>query len=325
VLIAERQKTVAKALAQIVTETDATSIAAAVGTAGDALDVASKLQPDVAIVDLDLSPDCSLVAGLHALCPETRIIVLSDRQADQGEAMVKALASGAVGAMYKEESLEQLRKAMHVSSRATPIMAEEAAGLLLGSYLEAMTDKRERDVATIQALAAAVEARDCGTGRHLKRVTDLAVRCMSEVDKKLAANEELAYGFLLHDVGKIGIPDAVLNKPGPLDEKEWASMRRHPEIGLEIVNPIGFSPVATDVILSHHERWDGAGYPFGLAGEEIPLTARAFSVADAYDAMTSDRPYRGAMPKEEAVSVIRLDRGARFDPDVVDCFMKVVA
>jgi response regulator RpfG family c-di-GMP phosphodiesterase len=325
VLIAERERTVAQALARIVSDSNSASIAASVASEGDALDVGAKLQPDVAIVDLELSPNCALVAGLHALCPDTRIIVLSNREGDQGELMVKALASGAVGAMYKEDSFEQLYKALQVSTRTTPVLAEEAAGLLLNSYLDAMSDKRDRDLATIQALAAAVEARDYGTGRHLRRVTDLACACMEQVDMELAANEELGYGFLLHDVGKIGIPDAVLKKPGPLDDREWASMRQHPQIGVRIVDPIGFSPVATDVILCHHERWDGSGYPHGLAGQEIPITARAFSVADAFDAMTSDRPYRPAMPKEEAKTVIRLDRGHRFDPDVVDAFFEVVA
>jgi putative nucleotidyltransferase with HDIG domain len=308
-----------------VSESHGANIAAAVGTVREALDVGAKLNPDVAIVDLEVTPDCSLVAGLHALCPETRIIVLSDRGADQGELMVRALASGAVGAMYKEDSLDHLYKAVHVSTRSTPVLAEEAAGLLLNSYLDAMNDKRERDIATIQALAAALEARDYGTGRHLKRVTDLACSCMSKIDENLLANEELRYGFILHDVGKIGIPDAILNKPGPLDDREWDSMRQHPEIGVRIVTPIGFSPVATDVILSHHERWDGSGYPHGLAGDEIPITARAFSVADAFDAMTSDRPYRAAMSKNNVKDVIRLDKGRRFDPSVVDAFLEVVA
>jgi putative nucleotidyltransferase with HDIG domain len=324
VLIVQRDRKAAQALARVVRESVNASIAA-VTTGTEALEVGAKLQPDVAIVDLELSPDCSIVAGLHALCPDTRIIVLSDRKGDQGEGMVRALASGAVGAMYKGESFEQLYKALHVSTRSTPVMAEEAAGLLLNSYLDAMADKRDRDVATIEALAAALEARDYGTGRHLKRVTNLADRCMERIDPELAANEELGYGFLLHDVGKIGIPDAVLNKPGPLDDEEWASMRQHPEIGVRIVDPIGFSPVATDVILSHHERWNGGGYPHGLAGDEIPISARAFSVADAFDAMTSDRPYRAAMLKEEAMDVIRLDSGSRFDPDVVDVLFEVVA
>jgi putative nucleotidyltransferase with HDIG domain len=325
VLIAERHQTVARALSDIVEESPGANVAAAVGTAAEALDVGAKLHPDVAIVDLELSPDCALVVGLHALCPETRIIVLSDRGADRGERMVKALAAGAVGAMYKEDSLDYLYRAMQVSTRATPVVAEEAAGLLLNSYLDAMNEKLGRDLATIQALAAAVEARDYRTGRHLKRVTELARTCMAKIDGELAANEVLAYGFILHDVGKIGIPDAVLNKPGPLDETEWASMRRHPEIGVNIVKPIGFSPTATDIILSHHERWDGSGYPNGLSREEIPITARAFSIADAYDAMTSDRPYRTAMSKSEAKLAIRLDRSHRFDPDVVEAFLEVVA
>jgi response regulator RpfG family c-di-GMP phosphodiesterase len=325
VLIAERQQTVASALENIVGRHGGASVAATVDNADDALDFGTKIDPDVAVIDLDLSPDCSLVAGIHAKCPESRIIVLANKNGDQIEAMVKALASGAVGAMYKEDSYEQLEKAMMISSRHRPVMVEEAAGLLLGSYVDALSEKRDRDIATIKALAAAVEARDYGTGRHLTRVTDLACQTMLAVDPELARNEELAYGFTLHDVGKIGVPDSVLNKPGPLNEEEWASMRQHPEIGVRIVEPIGFSPTATDVILDHHERWDGRGYPNGLAGEEIPIAARVFAVADAFDAMTSDRPYRAAMPKDEAIEVIRLESGGHYDPHVVEVFDEVVA
>ena len=325
VLIAERHRTVSGALEKIVGQHGSASVAATVNNRDDALELGAKVGPDVAVIDLDLSPDCSLVAGLHALTPETRIIVLADRSGDHLEAMVKALTSGAVGAMYKEDSYEQLEKAMKLSSRNRPVMAEEAAGLLLGSYVDALSEKRDRDLATIKALAAAVEARDYGTGRHLTRVTQLACETMAVVDPELSQNDELSYGFTLHDVGKIGIPDAVLNKPGPLDDAEWASMRRHPEIGVRIVEPIGFTPAATDIILAHHERWDGRGYPHGLAGEEIPVGARVFAVTDAFDAMTSDRPYRRAVPKEEALEVIRLESRGHYDPDVVKAFEDVVA
>jgi response regulator RpfG family c-di-GMP phosphodiesterase len=324
ILIAEPHRTVAEALGRVVDDYSAGSVTAAVSTSQDVLEIGDKIAPDVAIIDLALSPDCSVVTQLHRTSPDTRIIVMAERNGSEAEAMVKALAAGAVGAIYKEGSLESLKRALASSTRATPVVADEAAGVLLGSYVDALSEKRQRDLATIQALATAVEARDQGTGRHLKRVTDLASHTMERIDGELARNEEVCYGFMLHDVGKVGIPDAVLNKPGPLTENEWSTMRRHPEIGLEIVEPIGFSRCATDVILCHHERWDGAGYPLGLSGEEIPLVARTFSVADAFDAMTSDRPYRRAMSDEEALEVIDLDKGTRFDPEVVDTFVEVV-
>lgn len=324
VLIAEQHRTAAEALAKVVDDFSAGSVAAAVCTPGDVLDQGAKIEPDVAVIDLALSPDCSVVSGLHNACPETRIIVLAERTGREAEAMVKALAAGAVGAIYKEGSLESLRRALANSTRSTPVVADEAAGVLLGSYVDALSEKRQRDFAAIQALAAAVEARDQGTGEHLKRVTELASQTMERIDPELARNEEVCYGFMLHDVGKVGIPDAILSKRGPLTETEWGTMRRHPEIGLGIVDPIGFSRTATDVILCHHERWDGSGYPLGLSGEQIPLVARTFSVVDAFDAMTSDRPYRSAMSDEDALEVIDLDAGKSFDPEVVETFVDVV-
>ncbi|MGH2734452.1 MAG: HD-GYP domain-containing protein, partial [Actinomycetota bacterium] len=129
--------------------------------------------------------------------------------------------------------------------------------------------------------------------------------------------------FMLHDVGKIGVPDSILQKPGPLTSNEWVIMRSHPELGVKIVEPIGFSSTTTDIILRHHERWDGLGYPNGLRGLEIPLAARAFAIVDAYDAMTSNRPYRDAMTEDEAIAVIESERGRAFDPDIVDVFMSL--
>jgi HD-GYP domain-containing protein (c-di-GMP phosphodiesterase class II) len=191
----------------------------------------------------------------------------------------------------------------------------------LRSYVDSLTEKRQRDMATIEALAEAVELRDLATGRHQHRVTELARRCVERIDPGLALNEEVAFGFMLHDIGKIGVPDAILRKAGPLDDDEWDVMRRHPEMGVRIVEPIGFAPAATEIILSHHEHWDGSGYPRRLKGEEIPVAARAFAVADAYDAMTTDRPYRGAMAKDDALEVIQTAAGRDFDPEVVEVFI----
>ena len=324
VLIAEPQAAMADALTALVEGVGNAEVMGCARTEQEALVAGLKAVPDVALIDLSLSPNCSLISGIHSASPETRIIVLADRQSDSPSSMVKALASGAVGAIYKESMSTELAKALTFSSERTPVVAEEAAGLLLESYLGALTDKHARDVATIEALAAAVEVRDLGTGRHLHRVTELARLCMEQVDPQFAKNEEVAYGFMLHDVGKIGVPDTVLNKPGALDDQEWAIMRRHPEMGVKIVRPIGFSSDATDVILCHHERWDGRGYPNGLSKDEIPLTARAFAVADAYDAITSDRPYRYAMSHDRAVSVIQEEAGRSYDPEIVDVFVDLI-
>jgi HD-GYP domain-containing protein (c-di-GMP phosphodiesterase class II) len=130
-----------------------------------------------------------------------------------------------------------------------------------------------------------------------------------------ADDPQLAYGFLLHDIGKLSVPDAVLKKPGPLTDSEWTLMRRHPEAGARILDAIPFLDRAVDVVLHHHERWDGRGYPAGLEADGIPLWARIFSVADTVDAITSNRPYRRGRPLEQAVREIVARAGTQFDPD----------
>lgn len=177
--------------------------------------------------------------------------------------------------------------------------------------------------ATATALAQAIEARDSGTGGHVQRVTVLAQALLAVVDPELAADEHLSFGFLLHDVGKIGVPDAILRKPGPLEPYEKAIMDTHPELGHGIVAQAGFSPLVSEIVLTHHERWDGGGYPRGLRGEEIPLATRLFSVADSLDAMTSDRPYRRGMPLEDAVAEVIRHRGTQFDPAAVDALLQL--
>src|SRR6201999_4252779 len=127
------------------------------------------------------------------------------------------------------------------------------------------------------------------------------------------------------DVGKIGVPETILTKPAPLNEDEWIVMRAHPETGARVIEPLALSGIVHDVVLHHHERWDGAGYPDGLSGEEIPLCARIFSVCDALDAMTSNRPYRRAMPEADALARVRAESGRQFDPAVVDALRRGVA
>jgi response regulator RpfG family c-di-GMP phosphodiesterase len=324
VLIAERHRTFGDSLARIITAAGNAEVTAKANSAEEALESGRKAAPDVALIDLALSPDCALVTALHELSPETRIVVMSERAAP-ATGVIDALASGAVGAIYRDASMEELSRILTSSSRHSPSVPGEATAILLDSYLTSLSERRRRDLATIEALAAAVEVRDMGTGQHLHRVTELANRCLQRIDPDLASNEEVQFGFTLHDVGKIGVPDAVLNKVSGLDDVEWKAMRKHPQLGVKIVEPIGFSPAATDIILSHHERFDGAGYPYGLEGEEIPVTARAFAVVDAFDAMTSDRPYRTAMDRAEALDVIKANAGSQFDPDVVDVLVEMVA
>lgn len=176
---------------------------------------------------------------------------------------------------------------------------------------------------TLEALTKALEMRDHETEGHSRRVVQYTL----SLAQKLRVPEDqlvtIMRGALLHDIGKIGIPDAILKKQGPLDDHEWTVMRQHPRIGYEMLKGIEFLHQATPIILHHHERFDGAGYPHGLAGEEIPLGARIFAVADTYDAITSDRPYRKGRSHEAAMEEIIRAAGKQFDPQVVEAMQSL--
>jgi HD-GYP domain-containing protein (c-di-GMP phosphodiesterase class II) len=189
---------------------------------------------------------------------------------------------------------------------------------------EALEELRETYVATMTSFAQVVEAKDPTTAGHLERTEHIGMAICRAVDPELAARPETSYGFFLHDIGKVGVPEHILCKPGALDAAEWSVMREHPTIGVHIVEPIRFLSGAVDIVRSHHERWDGSGYPMGLRREEIPLAARVFAIADSFDAMTNDRPYRDALSVERAIDEIVLGACSQFDPDVVQAFLDLV-
>jgi len=176
--------------------------------------------------------------------------------------------------------------------------------------------------ATLAGWSAALEMRDAETQGHTERAARLAVEIAGSLGVPASELHHVRRGALLHDIGKMVVPDAILNKPGPLSDEEWAVMRRHPEYAHAFLSRIGYLKPALDIPYCHHERWDGSGYPQGLAGEEIPLAARVFAVIDVYDALTSDRPYRPAWEKERALAYIREQAGVQFDPRVVDLFLE---
>ena len=177
---------------------------------------------------------------------------------------------------------------------------------------------------TLKALIAALDAKDAVTEGHSERVANLTVAMAREMNIPEEKLIDIERGALLHDVGKIGVPDAVLRKPRTLSRREWQAMQRHPLLAGLLVSKVGFLEGALPILLYHHERYDGRGYPFGLAGDRIPIEARIFAVVDAYDAMTSDRPYRKAVPHEEAVAEIVANAETQFDPAVVRVFQEVV-
>jgi putative nucleotidyltransferase with HDIG domain len=178
---------------------------------------------------------------------------------------------------------------------------------------------------TLQALSNALDVRDSETEGHSRRVVEYMELIIAQLPVAPGHLATLRRGALLHDIGKIGVPDNVLRKPAALSEAEWVVMKRHPEHGARIISRIPFLEDVSRIVRHHHERWDGKGYPDGIAGEAIPLGARIFAVADSFDAMTSDRPYRRAMSVDEARDEVTRCRGTQFDPVVVDAFARVPA
>jgi HD-GYP domain-containing protein (c-di-GMP phosphodiesterase class II) len=177
--------------------------------------------------------------------------------------------------------------------------------------------------ATLEGWAHALDLRDRVTERHTERVTEMTVR----LARALGMGEEeivhLRRGALLHDIGKIGIPDTILRKAGPLTPEEWETMRRHPRLAFEMLQPIAYLRPALDIPYCHHEHWDGGGYPRGLKGEQIPLAARIFALADVWDALhAADRPYRTSISREETCEQIRSLAGTQLDPAVVEAFLR---
>jgi putative two-component system response regulator len=189
-----------------------------------------------------------------------------------------------------------------------------------------MANKRLTDAyeATIEGWSHAMDLRDRETEGHSRRVTELSIKLAQAMGMSEEEIVHLRHGALLHDMGKIGVPDSILHKPDSLTDEEWAVMREHPKFAYDMLNSIEYLREALEIPYFHHEKWDGSGYPQGLKGEQIPLAARIFAVADVWDALTSDRPYRPAWSKEKALSYIRDQSGRHFDPKVVDLFFTVI-
>jgi putative nucleotidyltransferase with HDIG domain len=174
---------------------------------------------------------------------------------------------------------------------------------------------------TLNGWVQALDLRDSGTHGHTRRVVELAVALGRNMGLKDSELVHLRRGALLHDIGKMGVPDGILNKIGPLNDEEWVEMRSHTTNAYQWLSPISFLKPALDIPYCHHEKWDGSGYPRGLIAEQIPLTARIFAVVDVWDALGSDRPYRPAWTTEKVVEYLREQRGKHFDPGVVDAFL----
>lgn len=263
------------------------------------------------------------VVGAH---PNTAVVMVS--ALDDPRIAADALALGAYGYIIKPFTPNELligvanalrRRSLEIESRARAEELEQLVQLrtaaLNRSHLE-----------TIRRLAWAAEFRDEETGRHIERVSRLADLLAEQVGLQGERRELVRLASPLHDVGKIGIPDRILLKPGSLSANEWAVMRTHPEIGCSLLRDSGAEllDVAAVIALTHHERMDGTGYPHGLSAEQIPLEGRIAAVADVFDALTSERVYRPALPPDEALAAMRAGRGTQFDAGLLDLFLDAV-
>jgi HD-GYP domain-containing protein (c-di-GMP phosphodiesterase class II) len=177
--------------------------------------------------------------------------------------------------------------------------------------------------ATIEGWSRALDMRDHETEGHTQRVTEMTLKLARRIEIPKKDLIHIRRGATLHDIGKMGIPDRILLKPGPLTTDEWITMRQHPQFARALLTPIDYLRPAKDIPAYHHERWDGSGYPVGLKGEEIPLSARLFAVVDVYDALTSDRPYRSAWSKKAALNYIQNEAGRLFDPAITSKFLEL--
>jgi hypothetical protein len=265
-----------------------------------------------------------------------RAMVMNDLNPADGAAPT-ALQSVIAAPMIHLGQVEGVLEAVSLSRQRFGMIEIDLISLIANSAAVAMetlrlrselkTTSRQLNSAyetAVEAWRRALELRDSATEGHGCRVAEMTVRLALSLGFGSVDLTHLRFGAQLHDIGKIGVPDSVLLKPGPLDEADKKIMRKHPVYAYEMLNSIpNFGPIL-DIPYSHHERWDGEGYPRGLRGEQIPLPARIFAVIDVWDALRSDRPYRNAWPEQEVFTYIREESGKHFDPQVVDAFLNMM-
>ena len=271
-----------------------------------------------------------MIPHVKVVSPDTVIVMISGMQTI--ESAINALRLGAFDYLMKPFDLRQAEAAV---SRALDHHELIAAKRRYENHLEELVTQRTAELddalnslenayrSTLRALTAALETRDAETHGHSERVVTFSLRLGREYGLTTHEMKALEFGSLLHDIGKIGVPDAILRKPAKLTDEEWIKMREHPLHGQQILRGIKFLEGASRVVAQHHEKWDGSGYPLGLKNEEIDICARIFSVADAFDAITSDRVYRKGRPYQAAAEELNEWIGRQFDPKVVEAFHRV--
>lgn len=272
----------------------------------------------------------ALLKKVRKRYPEVAFVIIT--ATDDVKQGVQAMKEGAADYLLKpfhaETVISSLERALEAKRSEAELrkqhrrleeLAASGAAQLNGAW-ESIQQTYEQ---TLEVLGRALDLRDNETAGHCQRVTNYALELANAMNCTPSELQEIAYGAYLHDVGKIGIPDSILKKPGPLTREEKSIMEAHARIGYELVSRIGFLQGPAAIVLTHQERFDGKGYPQALAGREIPLGARIFAVADTLDAMTSNRPYRDALPFSVARAEIIRESGRQFDPEVVQAFLGV--
>ena len=305
----------------------------------EALDHLRRQQFSLVLSDIDMpSMDgVRLLQNVKEVHPDIEVVMITG--VVDVEVALRAMRMGANDYLTKPFNLEEVRLTVEKALEKRRLVlenreyqrnleskvAERTVELVLKRReIEELYEKLQISYeTTLEALAAALDTRDTETQGHSMRVSEYTTVIARRLGVKDPELTEIRRGALLHDVGKIGIPDAVLRKPGKLSAEEWVEMRKHPEIGYRILSGIKFLEKSLPVVIAHQERYDGSGYPRGLKGREIPLGARIFAVVDTLDAMTSDRPYRKALSYEVARDEIVRNAGIQFDPKVVELFLSI--
>jgi cyclic di-GMP phosphodiesterase len=303
-----------------------------VATAAEALGLLALNQYELVISDIAM-PGMSgleMIPHVNRLSPDTVVVMISGMKTTQSA--IDALRLGAYDYLMKPFELPQVEACVQ---RALEHQSLLVANRLHEDHLEELVVKRTTELdqamtslegayrSTLRALTSALETRDAETHGHSQRVVAYSLRLGRECGLTPEQMRSLEFGALLHDIGKIGVPDAILRKPAKLTQDEWARMREHPLHGKQILRGIEFLAGASLVVAQHHEKWDGSGYPLGLLGEEIDICARVFAVADAFDAITSDRVYRKGKSYDSAAAELDQWIGRQFDRQVVEAFHRV--
>jgi putative nucleotidyltransferase with HDIG domain len=323
ILIVDDDPTIRDLLTEGLSESGYRVTAAGDGAEGLAALSRNGFQLVVSDIDMPEVDGVQLLQRAKEIRPDVEVIMLTG--VVDVETAIQSMRLGACDYLTKPFNLAEVRITVERALEKRRLILENR------EYQKHLEDKvRERTEAlsrsyrtTLEALATALDTRDSETLGHSLRVAAYTVA----VARRMGVGEpdltDIYRGALLHDVGKIGVPDAILRKPGRLTPEEWNEMRRHPELGYRILEGVDFLERAREIVLSHQERFDGQGYPRGLRGTDIPLGARIFAVVDTMDAMTSDRPYRKARSYDEARAEIRRHSGTQFDPEVVRTFLAI--